>query len=446
MPKRKKSPDFLDIWTFVYLAITFLLTLSPISHSMVASGFLCLLTLPFYKHEDRLLDVCLVVSSISYYYANGDEQPISIYSMLCLFCLLRGITGSAKRTAARNGALRTKLKNLFPRLLLIVVLTISYSHSTMSSFSGFMELVYVVLVSIVVSIYPPINEKQPLATVSFAVCINIIFLALMLAVNHISNGSRMQFSPDVNPNSFGFSSSFMSALLTMSLIIYPKRPYRVVKIVICVVGIVLMLLSGSRNALLAYVAAVSLLFLLKYKFASIKKFIPYALVAVVIVVLVMPLFHLDSSRFSVSSVVESGGSSRTLIWGSVIPYVWENCFMWGYGPGKAGSTEVLLDLVRREYNSTHNTLVESFAETGIIGLSVFLILFVVAFVLCVKLYKRNKQNSYLLCLFAFLFFSGIGECFYNDIVQWLLIGLASRQYVKRKLRPKNAKQNMKIQV
>lgn len=404
----------ISLWSLVYLLIVLVVTVFSSEPSTPVNVILCLLTLPFYKNEERLLEVCIILSSISYYYANGDEQILSVYTMLCLFCIVRAMIE------------RRFNKALFiiPRVALMFVLYLSFQQSSLATFNGFMELVYIVVISIVISLCIRIDHYRPLRQLHVLACINIIFLMMMLAINPISDGARMQFSADVNANSFGFASAAMTLFVAHALIMDNSIRHRKLELIICLVGGILTFLSGSRNSLLALIVAILFIFFKKYGIANMRKYLPYVVGIAITVLAIIPIFGLDSTRFSISSVVESGGSNRTHIWEEMIPYVVQNNFYLGNGPGKAGSTILLSDMVSREYNSTHNTFIEAFAETGIIGLTLFSIIFVYAIISLRK--KTQLINGYLLLSSSFIFLlaASIGESYYNDVFLWMFIGLA----------------------
>ncbi len=417
----------IDAWSIIYLILVLLSTFLFETRPTYLNAILCLLAFTFFNNENRLFEICLVLSTISYYYAIGDEQLVSIYTVLCLLCIIKAIASFKVN--------RVSFASLFPRIVLLIIISISYSRSTMSTFSGFMELVYIVLVSIVLSLFFSNGEKDPFRRIHIVAGINIIYLAIMLLINPITDGSRMQFSADVNANSFGFSASIMTLIIILSLMNYPHIKNRLFFYGLSILGGVLIFLSGSRNSLLALFATVFIMAFIKYGFASIKKYLAYGIVVLGVVLFIIPRFGLDSSRFSIDSVVETGGSSRTLIWEEMIPYVRQHYFLFGYGPGKAGSTDILSQLVSREYNSTHNTFLECFSENGILGLICFIIIIIQSLIGFHNHWKENNLVFVMYGVFLCVLLAGIGESFYNDVVLWMLVGysLCGRKVLNKTL-------------
>lgn len=402
--------------TFQNIIFLLLLALSPFVEGMPVAVFFVVLVLaiPLYSRSYQLLEISLLLSTISYYFCGADEQIFSIHSILAGLIFL----GYLK---SRN---INKYNLLLPRLLIIVVFILSYRQSSLSTFNGLMELVYVVLVSIIISLFFKPDYRLMFAKLPNLASIVIAFLCIMLLYSRVSDGQRMSFSIDVNANSFGFCSAIMTTVIATGIIINHKS--NKLLFLFGFLGLILTFLSGSRTSMAATLASIILVFL----FASdnLKNTIKYALyfgLVGLIALAITPMFGLDDSRFSIASIIESGGSNRTHIWEEIIPYVTDN-FLWlGYGPGKAGSTELLTDFVGRVYNSTHNTFVESFAETGLLGLTFFVLIFVRSLVNFWKGAKNNRLFYIPFGMMLCILVASTGESYFNDIITWILIGIST---------------------
>lgn len=410
---------FYRVWALLYLAIIFFLTLFVDEMSLPVFGFLLIMAMPFYFDLERFLELCIIVSSLSYYFIGSDEAIMSIYTIYAFLCILRFLfTGKCR-----------KFNNILPRLAMMIVIIISYRRSSMSTLMGMMELQYIIVISFIVSFCAQVRDDKPLSFLPVLASLTLLFFTLLVFAHPVSDGTRITISEDVNSNGFGFSAALMTCIVLSSLFVNRKQSNRILFIVFALLGLILVLISGSRNAFLAVAASVMLFYILNSKREkkghSIIRLAGLVLIVGVAAYFVASVVGLDMSRFSVESVVESQGSNRINIWTEMIPFIIAGYLWWGYGPGKAGSTETLTTLVHREYNSTHNTLVESFAESGLVGLIVFVVILVKTYINYHKIIKLNNQWGVLYCLFVFLLFAGIGEAYFNDIVLWILIGLSS---------------------
>lgn len=426
--KNREIGFFVKIWALVYLSLIFLLTLLFDEMSLMVFSILFLFSIPLYLDLERFLEVCIVLSSISYYFMGADEAVLSIYTIYAVLCVVRFCFTSHKR----------KFNNIFFRLLIILVFFYSYKLSSMSTFSGTMELVYIVLMSFIVSAIAKIDDSDPLAFLPALASYVIFFFVLMVMLNPISDGERITFSYQVNANGFGFASALMTCIILLSLII-KKQKQRGLYITFSVLGFILVLLSGSRNSIIAVSFSIFLFYITnsrrQNKIGLILKLLTITMAFMFAGYFVTSTIGLDMSRFSIESVIDSKGSNRMNIWSEIIPFIVAGYLWWGYGPGKAGSTETLTTLVHREYNSTHNTFVESFSETGLIGFVVFMVIIIYTYVNYHKLVKAKSQWGIAYGMFVFILFASIGESYFNDVLLWMIIGLSTsiknnKQYEK----------------
>ena len=149
-------------------------------------------------------------------------------------------------------------------------------------------------------------------------------------------------------------------------------------LVLCAIVVILALLSGSRGALLAFALASAIVVIIYAKkngrlTGTMFKLAIAGTVALGGMYLVLILTGLDTSRFSVAEIIASGGSRRSLIYESLIPYIIKNGY-WkiGYGPGHECSRQVIMSLIGWDYAHSHNTFLEAFGELGIMGLLILI--------------------------------------------------------------------------
>ena len=207
-------------------------------------------------------------------------------------------------------------------------------------------------------------------------------------------------------------------------------------LVLCAIVVILALLSGSRGALLAFALASAIVVIIYAKkngrlTGTMFKLAIAGTVALGGMYLVLILTGLDTSRFSVAEIIASGGSRRSLIYESLIPYIIKNGY-WkiGYGPGHECSRQVIMSLIGWDYAHSHNTFLEAFGELGIMGLLIL-----------IWSIKKSLKNIYGVCKIykeAYLFvtilicllINGLAESYFFDAVLWLLLAICRNNFIE----------------
>lgn len=411
--------SIIDIWQCLYLLLIYALTYFTGRINVATFIVLLLGAIPFLNYTERLLEICLVVSPIAYFFTGADEGILSIYSFYVVFLLIRYIVTKRIRNPSAVGI----------RILLIVAIVISYHKSSLAMSSGMYELIYVILISIMISYIGEYDEITPLPNFSRLCIIGLYFYLGVLIIHPFVEYGRYSISSDVNVNTLGLSLAIMTVTIVVDLVYNWKNSFHLFRIVTIGLGLVMILLTGSRNSLLAVVGSVVIFLLAKgYREKRFGKAIlslsGIALFALLVMSTVLRSgIGIDASRLSIASVISSGGTNRVHVWTEVIPYVRNNSLWWGLGPGKYSSHVVLQSLVQRSYSHTHNTLIESFAELGLVGFSLTLLIVLFTFRQLIHMTRASenwyKISAYFLCVMI----ASIGESYFNDIVLWIPIGL-----------------------
>ena len=409
----------IDIWQIFYLLLIYALTYSTGRVNIFTFIVLLLGAIPFINCTERLLEICLVISPIAYFFTGADEGVLSIYTFYGIFLLIRYAV--TKKIRKPNG--------IWLRILLVVVIIISYQKSALAMSSGMYELIYVILISILVSYIGEFDEIAPFPNFSKLCIIGLSFYFGVLIIHPFVEYGRYSISSDVNVNTLGLSLAIMTVSIAVDLIYNWKGNFHLFRLVTIGLGLVMILLTGSRNSLLAVIGSVVIILLAKgYREKRIGKAILLLsgiglFILVVIATVLSSGVGIDASRLSIASVIRSGGTNRIHVWTEVIPYVWNNSLWWGLGPGKYSSHVVLQSLVQRSYSHTHNTLIESFAELGLVGFSITLLIVLTSFRQILRMTRFNanwyKFAAYFLCVMI----ASIGESYFNDIVLWIPIGI-----------------------
>lgn len=264
----------------------------------------------------------------------------------------------------------------------------------------------------------------------------IIALGLLLQ-GEIYYGGRLTFHSEYNPTAFG-------AHLAFSLILFPefyksKYLYRSVKWLILISLVMALILSQSRNALIAIIVSVVLVLLIgslieKRKFKVENKFKKFTFLSIILIIVVISL-KLSIDRGIISDVyferleiltniadknLNQATAGRTNNW---MNYLSEPLTILGNGFSPQ-------DYVPHGYrHNPHNVYITLLYKSGIVGL----LLYVGFLFLLVRVSLKNKKYFFLLTWGSFYFiFLGVG----NDIIYysyfWIPFSLWFGVYMKSK--------------
>lgn len=221
-----------------------------------------------------------------------------------------------------------------------------------------------------------------------------------------------------NPNNLGAYTIFSIFIVIMLLINSKKKSQKIFLSISSILLILNIILSQSRNALLALVLGLFLLSLIYNK----KLIIPSFLIAIIL--LLIP----ESQRRLMSILDFSQNSSRIKIWETTI-FMIEDKPLWGIGydnyfkiyPSYIKHTPRLMIHETYEALHPHNVFLKFHTELGIIGtiaFIIFLLLTVFNIYKNIKLCSDNKMKSIYIAIavsfLSFLFMNMI-DCYYNSL-------------------------------
>jgi O-antigen ligase len=220
-----------------------------------------------------------------------------------------------------------------------------------------------------------------------------------------------RMSTIVSPNALSPNAAIV---LLMALTLYSSRKGEGMKksaVFLGLVGLVVMILAGSKTGVLACVFAGTLFFILRGRLGTAFTYIAGTAALAVMLVLTTPLsdyLHLYQDRAGAESF-----SGRTLLWGAVMPEIKHKVIL-GHG---YMSTEFLMfqvNAVGWAAPHLHNGFLEALYSTGAVG---FLLLLMILFVIPRNLYRVMRKASkddavYRLAagcfaLYAFLVINGV---------------------------------------
>ena len=197
---------------------------------------------------------------------------------------------------------------------------------------------------------------------------------------------------------------------------------KISSLAIYAISIVIIVLSGSRSALVGLLVA-SLFVVFFTQTGGVKKAIlPVALIALVGVGLVYFFSSIDSpilERFTLEDVMDDGGSGRLYyarqIYDEVIlrhPF---------FGVGMGGQNVMALGIEKQ----AHNIVIDPVSQLGIVGFVIYLCFIVPIIVRALKLRNKNPFIIIPLTLFFTGLFNGIGEVVFYEKLFWNSLALCA---------------------
>lgn len=181
---------------------------------------------------------------------------------------------------------------------------------------------------------------------------------------------------------FGLEYSPMVLVLVWQSLADPNRTYRRLAAIAGVIGIAMILLSGTRNATVALLASV---LVLSYVFRA--RIIVYVLAAAFIG-LIMQILVLDTSYFEdLGERLSSTRNTRLEIWARYLESIFREPLL-GYGPAGgrnaiySASVAGLLERYNIAPTAVHNAMLGTAVRFGIPGLLIYLTLFFTSFKRC----------------------------------------------------------------
>jgi O-antigen ligase len=309
--------------------------------------------------------------------------------------LILGVMVANLRNLSGPSLFQERQVKYYTLLLLIMVLGIPTSlYSRLSFMIIFTEYINTIMFFYI--FYKVVDSVDELSTVLLIGCLgNGLYLAFSVMMGSIASG-RLSFGGMFDPNDLAF---FALVFLPLNLLfISSDNPFWVRLTCLCTfgVGILLVLLSGSRGALLALGVAFTLLLLKSKTIGHFSKAL-----CVVLSLLIFSVSPINTERFMTLFSIQDDynmqdETGRLELWKIGVRSMLVNPFT-GVGVGCFGNA-VGLDREARgaatyRWQTAHNSIVQIGAETGVAGLTLFLLLSLNVFVIFNRLKKHAVSDK-----------------------------------------------------
>ncbi|WP_336096413.1 O-antigen ligase family protein [Roseovarius sp. CH_XMU1461] len=310
--------------------------------------------------------------------------------------------------------------------------------------TGYIRLFTMMIPYFVLLLALPIAPEAPVVAArwfSFGSVASAIYALQLFFAGEIFYAGRLTFAAEHNPTTFG--SNLATSLLLMGWLYGQKRISGLVLSASVPILVVSLVLSQSRNAMIALIIALGLTACLKSyrsirlwngRIKILRNFIPFflrllavTLILVGIIVAVFSSFEIDERFYSrILATIELSSATdatagRDTIWGS---YLALDVPFFGFG---LDSTSTLLQQVEIE-QLPHNAFILSYIHGGIIFFFLY-IGFVLTFLFELS-EKSTERFSFLLATGLFAAFLGLGTDAYIYAIFWapLSISLILHRY------------------
>ena len=420
-----KSKRFMSLWSYVYILAILLISLFSQDFNIMLFVLYTIMAFPFIYSIEHYVVIVLMLSTISYYFTGAYEGVYSIYTILMILIIIRILF-------MQKGKMEFNKNSVVLIVILSVISCFSYSISQFNYFNGLVRLLYLLFLSLILG--NTIKLKIDLMCNILPEIASVMIIGYIFSV--LVNGSiiegRLTIANTVNTNTFGMSCAQLgSVLLTDSFL---NKTHKKSNLLLCAAVIVLAFLSGSRGAVVAFVLTNVIIIIMYEKINGrlIGAMLRFAVLGTIIlsgIYFLFILFGLDVGRFNVTDIISSGGSRRTLIYNSLIPYIIKNGY-WklGYGPGHECSRIVIMSLIGWDYAHSHNTFLEAFGELGIIGVLTLFLIIKKSLKNIYSTCKTHKKAYLFIAMLICLIINGFAESYFFDAILWLLLAISRNKY------------------
>ena len=319
--------------------------------------------------------------------------------------------------------------SLIPVYLSCYVLLTSL-WSVTGSFNDSISFVISMTMLIFMESFDDVNENEFFKLFNFA----FILYGFSLAIQTFSKAGSLRVSQIVFDSAFN-ANTICSALSLSACIVFGC--YSIGKgfnkyisygfVGICIVAI---LLVGSRTSLIGLIGSIVITSLVANKYKgksfSIKRIAAFLCVIGLLMAILYFIMHYNPeiySRFTFSAEKRTDMLSvtrRTDVWDALLNYIIPQNLLFGVGFGLLNIKSAVAPYVLHAHHA-HNMFLAIISETGVVGLSLFLMLYIVSFL---RVYRSNSINKvFVISVLSFAFINGFGEEMLNQRWMWIFFGL-----------------------
>lgn len=310
-------------------------------------------------------------------------------------------------------------------------------YSLLQIFRGFLrlgltynnELFISMMCYYIAFIFRPMTMRELRMMANISILQMLLFVVVCARHITLLNGEIYMGIVDiVDPNYLITNSVVMVGFYLLRIQSAGKNAERALLIALLVVFAACVMLVGSRGGLFTFGVLV-----IVYVLTQMRK--PWKTLLILIVVggIAMGLFfafapEYITERFSISHMLQDGGSGRLTIWKNFLTYYGkQDLATWLFGVGRDVPPTIYLQEFGRTYYP-HNLYVKTLMEGGIVGIALLLAVF---WHIWKKAYKA--KNGMLIAIICAFMFGSLFLDMDNMRVFWLILALCNMPVGKTKL-------------
>lgn len=318
-------------------------------------------------------------------------HPALLMSVFVFILLIFRIHGLGKKPSFQGGQ-----NKLFAALVVVIVLSIPLALYRRLSFE-YVTTSYSIVILFYYLFYNIVDSIYRLRTIILLGCIgNGIYLAYSVATGTMIEG-RLFFGDMFDANDLAF---YALSFLPLNLIFISRDNSKLIRITCLgffIVGMLLILLTGSRGGMLAFAAVMALALFTKSH--VIKR--PLKVIFVSLFVILFSVAPANIERFKTIFSLEDDynvqyETGRLAIWKAGLRIMLANPLT-GVGVlnfGEAiGTDRQKRGAITMKWQAPHNMVVQIGTETGVIGMTLFLLMSLNVFRIMTRAHKRSNSKE-----------------------------------------------------
>lgn len=345
------------------------------------------------------------------YFSVGTLGASRILSILVILSLLLQCRKSVKPSQS----------NSVLWLLIIVYSALSCAFSVTGEISPFLIMFQCLLVAFFLKQAVGVDTELLMHLIILSAFISIIMLG-----RHIMQDSTIMFeerytgTEGLNTNKFAMMCAQLGAVMIGAFSFLNNRPLKVLCLTSFALSVVIIVLTGSRSALIGLMAAALFVVFITQIQGFRKASLPIVLIILVGVILIRYFSSIDSpiiDRFSIEAVSSSGGTGRMGYAQRILNEVVLVHPLFGVGMG--GENVMALGIPKQ----AHNIIIDPISQLGIIGFSIYLCYVLPIIISSFKIRRKSSFIIIPLTLFIAGLFNGVGEVVFYEKFFWNAIAL-----------------------
>lgn len=414
--RKSKIKDLFLYYYSLFLVILLLATVSfgnPNLLYVLLIGCVLLFFQPVY-----IIPVYFISSLSNSYFLAG--EGLGITRFIGIILIISGLFYLQKNSNISNK------KNIFYIIIITIFIIFSSALSKTGSLDTLLLFLQYFTIVIILSQFKNVNLELLSKLLLFSSIITILVLAFTLRDNLLTiQVERLSTGDDVNVNRFAMMIAQLGAVLFAGFLIFTKKKiFQLFSLILLLIALFMIILSGSRSALIGIIGAMLIIFVFLLKNYTKKVIVPLLFVVVVGYFFLNELDQLNIpsiDRFTKEGVNESGGSQERFgIWKELVPITLSNNPIFGNGFG--AENVIALSKKNGFGKPAHNFLVDLFLQTGFFGVTLFFSYFIY---IGKKIKKYSSEPLILIPLLILLtaLLNGVGETIFPEKLFWNGIAL-----------------------